>query len=350
MNLNDRSVLTELDPNGILSLTEGFPRQCREAFDIANRVEPPLLENLPGVVALAGMGGSGAGGDFIRALFEAHGAAPFVGVKDYILPNFIGVGDVVFCCSYSGNTEETLTAYDAAKSAGAKIVAVTSGGKLKEKATEDGYVVYEVPGGQPPRTALGYMMVPVIVACEKLKLLPDQKLEEVIALLETCGEKWGPDAENNDALKLAQAMQGAVPIVYGLGVWQGYIANRWRCQINENAKHLAFTNTYPELDHNEIMGWVGASKQSVGKFVGVLLQNGEESDRMKARAKVTEGLIGGQCEFHPVVALGSTLLEQMLTLAHFGDYVSVYLARLNEVDPENIDSINTLKIELAKLD
>ncbi|AIE85540.1 bifunctional phosphoglucose/phosphomannose isomerase [Fimbriimonas ginsengisoli] len=349
MNLNDRAVVTELDPKGILALTEGFPAQCREAFEIASRVDAPKLENRPGVVALAGMGGSGAGGDFVRAIFEAHGGAPFIVVRDYAVPSYIGVGDVVFCASYSGNTEETLSAYASAKKSGARIVAVTSGGKLKEQAEADGYTVYLVPGGQPPRTALGYMMVPVLVACHRMKLIPDPEIEKAIALLETCGEDWGPEAKDNDAKALAGKMHGALPIIYGLGSWQGYIANRWRCQINENAKHLAFVNTYPELNHNEIMGWVGATGQSVGRYVGVVLEDGSESVRMKARARVTEGLIGETCSFTHVPALGETLLEKMLTLAHYGDYVSVYLARLNGVDPEDIGSINRLKDELAKV-
>jgi glucose/mannose-6-phosphate isomerase len=348
-NLNDRAVVTELDPKGILKLTEGFPRQCREAFEIATRVEPPKLENRPGVVALAGMGGSGAGGDFVRALFEAHGGAPFIVSRDYSLPSYLGVGDVVFCASYSGNTEETLSAYESAKRSGARIVAVTSGGRLKEQADADGFTVYEVPGGQPPRTALGYMMIPVIVAAHRMKLIPDPEIEKAIALLETAAEQWGPEAEDNAAKALAREMEGALPILYGLGTWQGYIANRWRCQINENAKHLAFVNAYPELNHNEIMGWVGAGKQSVGRFVGVVLEDGTESERMATRAKVTEGLIKDTIEFHHVRAQGETLLEKMLMLAHFGDYVSVYLARLNGVDPEDISSINTLKDELAKI-
>jgi len=287
MNLNDRAVVTELDPSGILHLTETFPKQCREALAIALATEAPKNENLPSVVALSGMGGSAAGGDFVKALFEAHGAASFVTVRDYHLPNYIGVGDIVFCASYSGNTEETLSVYAEAKKSGAKVVAVTSGGKLKEQAEADGYTVYLVPGGQPPRTALGYMMIPVIVAAQRMKLIPEQPLETAIALLEQCAKEYGPEAADNATMQLARKIHGGLPIVYGLGTWQGYIANRWRCQINENAKHLAFTNSYPELDHNEIMGWVGASATSVGKFVGVLLQDGSETIQMKASSPPT---------------------------------------------------------------
>jgi len=150
INLDDRSVVTELDPKGMLGLTEGFPKQCRQALEIANEVKLPLHERRPGVVIATGMGGSAAGGDFVKALFDRESSVPLVVNRDYGLPAYIGVGDIVFCASYSGNTEETLAAYADAKKAGSKIIAVTSGGKLKEQAVADGYTVYTVPAGQPP--------------------------------------------------------------------------------------------------------------------------------------------------------------------------------------------------------
>jgi glucose/mannose-6-phosphate isomerase len=348
INLNDRSEVTALDPRGMLQLTEQFPDQCREALRMAQEAELPKLETIPGVVALAGMGGSAAGGDFVRALFEDHGGAPFIVVRDYHLPNYIGVGDLLFCASYSGNTEETLGIYEQGKKAGAKIMCVTSGGKLAEMAKADGVPVCLVPGGQPPRTALGYMMVPVLYACTKLKVLGDQPFDAAFQLLDKMAGELSVGGTDDSARKLAEALHGNVPILYGLGTWQGLIANRWRSQINENAKQLAFFNSYPELNHNEILGWVNAGKMGVNKYVGVLLQDGTESPKMKKRAEVTEKLVSDVAEFHHVTGRGESLLERMLTLAFFGDFVSIYLARLNGVDPENIDSINVLKDALAK--
>ncbi|MGV3618076.1 MAG: bifunctional phosphoglucose/phosphomannose isomerase [Fimbriimonas sp.] len=350
MDLNDRGVLKELDPKGLLELTEAFPAQCREAAAIARAVTPRPLETRPGVVALAGMGGSAAGGDFVRALFEAEGSAPFVVVRDYSLPNYIGVADLVFCASYSGDTEETLSVYDAARRAGARIVVVTSGGELGARAEADGYDVYLVPGGQPPRTALGYMMVPVIVACERLRLIPEQSHEAAYALLDACAQEWGVETSDNLPKALAREMKGALPILYGLGGWQGVVANRWRCQINENAKHLAFANAYPELSHNEIMGWIGALNQGVNRFIGVVLEAGAESIRMQTRARVTEELLGDTIAFRHVQGRGEGLYERMLTLAYLGDWVSLYLARLNGVDPGAIDRIDRLKRELKTLE
>lgn len=349
INLDERVVVTELDPKGMLALTEAFPKQCGEAFEIANAVKLPLVDRRPGVVIVAGMGGSASGGDFLKALFDAESPIPLVVNRDYGLPGYIGVGDIVFCCSYSGNTEETLSAYAAAKKAGAKVISVTSGGSLKDMSLADGTPVYTVPGDQPPRTALGYMLIPMIVACQKLRLLHEQDIAGTVGLLESMCAQLTVEAKANPAKALAHRIRGSLPVIYGLGQWQGTIANRWRCQINENAKQLAFTNQYPELNHNEILGWIGANKLGVTNYIGITLEDGSEPEKIKMRSAVTEGLIGSVCRFEHVRAQGDTLLKKMLSLAYFGDFVSLYLARLNGVDPENIDWLVQLKTELAKI-
>lgn len=340
MDLNDRGVVREFDPSGVLELVEGFGGQCRAALALTRTVSLRPLEVRPGLVALAGMGGSAAGGDFVRMLFEAQGTAPFVVVRDYTLPHCLGLGDLCFCVSYSGDTEETLGAYDVARHTGARIIVVTSGGELRRRAEADGRELYLLPPGQPPRTALGYLLVPVIVACERFRLIPEQDHESVCALLETLAAEWGVEAGESAPKALARELHGKLPILYGLGAMPGVIANRWRCQINENAKQLAFANAYPELDHNEIMGWVNAP----GTFRGVLLE-GDEDARLAARAAATEEIIG--VPFWRVRAWGDSLLARMLSLAYFGDWVSIYLARLNEVDPADIGRIDRLKSALA---
>lgn len=349
--LDDRAFVTRLDPKDMLGRTERFPDQCREALAIGQSVDLKPAPQRPSVVMLTGMGGSAAGGDFAKSLFEAKAAVPFVVNRDYHLPTYIGLGDYVFCASYSGNTEETLSAYADAKKAGAQIIAVTSGGKLAELAKQDGFPVYTVPGGHPPRTALGYMLIPVLVASENLKLIPAQDYAKCFDLLDRCSRDWTVETsfDANPTKQLAEAMYGKLAVLYGLGLWQGAIANRWKGQINENAKNLAFANSYPELNHNEILGWVGAGKQGVENWLMVTLSDGTESAKMKTRSSVTERLVGATASTHHVIARGDDLLEKMLSLAFYGDFVSIYLAALNGIDPENIDSINTLKDELGKV-
>lgn len=349
--LDDPGFVTRLDPKGMYALTAQFPDQCREALGIVRRVDLGELTGSPSVAMLTGMGGSAAGGGFVGALFDAQGSIPFVVNRDYTLPHYLGLGDLVFCASYSGNTEETLSAYSIAKKSGAHIVAVTSGGQLASLATADGFTVIQIPGGQPPRTALGYMFIPVLWCCERFGLLPKQGWDAAFDLLDSCKGKWGADVpfDRNPAKQLAAELRGKLSVLYGLGSWQAVVAKRWKGQINENAKNMAFANAYPELDHNEILGWVKASGQGVAQWAGVLLQDGTESPKMKARASATKALIGDQARFFSVSALGDSLLEKMLSLAYFGDFVSLYLAALNEVDPYNIDAIENLKAELARI-
>ncbi len=348
--LDDRAWVTRLDPRGMLALFEQFPQQCRDGLAIGQAIQVEELPTRPSVVCLTGMGGSAAGGDFVRALFDAYGTTPFIVNRDYHLPHYIGVGDVVFCASYSGNTEETLSAYADAKRSGAKVIVVTTGGKLAYLANADGFAAAIVPGGLPPRAALGYMLMPVLAICQKLKLLPEFDYDKAFKLTEACIQKWTVENTTGNAAKaLAAAAHGKLALLYGLGSWQGLVANRWKAQINENAKNIALANAFPELNHNEILGWVGAREQGVANWVIIVLQDGHESLPMKERARITAHLVGNSAEFYDAFANGESLLERMLTLLSLGDFVSIYLAALNAVDPENIDYLNRLKTELAKV-
>ena len=278
--LDDIEFVTRLDPKGMLGLTEAFPAQCRRALEIAEGVELPALPVEPSLVMLTGLGGSAAGGDFVRAVFEASGNAPFVVNRDYFLPSYAGPDTVVFVVSYSGNTEETLSAYADARRKGCQIFAVTSGGKLAEFARADGVTVILVPGGQPPRTALGFLLIPVLSACQRLGLIPAQPFEQAFRILENCAKAWGMQTpfEDNPTKRLAEALHGKLAVLYGLGSWQGVVAGRWKAQINENAKNHAFAHTFPELNHNEIIGWEGWSMR-------VRL----DEDTLKTIANITRG-------------------------------------------------------------
>jgi len=193
------------------------------------------------------------------------------------------------------------------------------------------------------------MMMPVVVASVKLGLIPDANISNAAATLDGCVSRWTVEAADNAAKRLAQEFHGTFPIIYGLGGWQGLVANRWRCQINENSKYLCSHHTFPELNHNEILGWIKAEEQGVRKYSGAVLADGCESMKMLTRLRVTEQLVGEKCKFTRVESEGATLLEKMLSLILFGDFVSLYLAALNGVDPENIDSINVLKDELSRV-
>ena len=347
--LDDPAFVSRLDPRGMYAFAVGFPEQCRAALEIAESTPIATDGRAVRQVVLTGLGGSAAGGDFARALFEAQGDVPFSVNRDYALPHYVGPDTVVFATSYSGNTEETLSAYADARRRGARIVAVTSGGELARRCAADKVPVITIPGGQPPRTAMGFMLVPVLVAAAKLGLLPAQDIAGASAEAEAASIAWRAESPTvaNEAKRLALALRGAVGVLYGLGGWQTVVAGRWKGQINENAKQHVFAHALPEMNHNEILGWEGAHRQGVARWVTLLLEDGTESDRMKLRATVTLELVAKASEAHRVKASGTTLLGKMLSLALLGDFVSLYLAALNEVDPYTIDSIDLIKETLA---
>jgi glucose/mannose-6-phosphate isomerase len=350
-SLDSREFVVRNDPKGMYDLTVAFAMQCRHALEITQTAGVSLSGFKPNSIVVTGLGGSAAGGDVVRAIMEAEGSIPLIVNRDYHLPGFVNESTLVFATSYSGNTEETLSAYADAKKAGAKIVGVTSGGKLAEMCKQDGNPCVLIPAGQPPRTALGYLTIPVLAMCEQAGYLPNQQFEKCFSLLETCATDWRVEAkaENNPTKQLAAQLHGTFPILYGLGNYQGVAAYRWKGQINENAKNMTYSHTLPEMNHNEVLGWVLADQQGVAKYNLVILQDGHESAKMKARARVTTQLVGDKASVRWVIARGETLLERCLSLIYFGDFVSLYLAALNDVDPENIDSINILKAELAKV-
>jgi glucose/mannose-6-phosphate isomerase len=200
--------------------------------------------------------------------------------------------------------------------------------------------------------SLGYLFIPLVSLAVGGGYLPSQDFDTAFAELDRCIERWGPDrpVSTNAAKTLAGYLFGRVPLIYGLGSWQGVVASRWKGQINENAKVMAFANAFPELNHNEIMGWTLADRQNVAHWATIILEAGDESNRMQTRARVTRDIIREKTETFTVAAHGDSLLSQMLTLAYCGDFVSLYLAALNGVDPENIDSITLLKKALSELD
>jgi glucose/mannose-6-phosphate isomerase len=348
--LDSREFVEANDPKGLMAQAEGFPDQCREAFSLSDVTLADGMRSKANVV-VCGMGGSAIGGDFLRCLFEARGTVPCFVCRDYSLPAFADDNTLLIACSYSGNTEETLSAVRQGIARGCAVVAVTSGGELAEICRQQGFSFVQVPGGKPPRMSLGYLFVPLVRIAEQLGYLSAQDYDAAFSELDRCVERWGVERpfDRNTAKTLAVYLFGRVPLIYGLGGWQGVVAFRWKGQINENAKVMAFWHAFPELNHNEIMGWTLADRQNVEHWATIFLESGDETVRMQTRAKVTRELIKDKSETFTVTAHGETLLSQMLSLTFCGDFVSLYLAALYGVDPETIDSINVLKSSLAEL-
>jgi len=277
---------------------------------------------------------------------------PITIVRGYMLPAFVrGPDYLVIGCSYSGNTEETLTTFREGLARGARLAAVTTGGKLAALAQDENtpLVRFEYPA--QPRAALGYSFTLLLSLLNRLGLLRDYSadLEEALQVMEAWQAEIGPDVptSRNAAKSLAKRLVGRLPVVYGAG-FLAAVANRWKTQFNENSKHWAFFETLPELNHNAVVGL--EIPQSVREQATVLmLRSSLDHPRVQVRWDVTgELLLRAGVAHETLEARGKSKLAQMLSLIHLGDYVSFYLAMLNEADPSPVETIAFLKQRLAK--
>lgn len=351
MDLDNLEEYQAIDPSGMGEWIENLPKQCEEARQIAQSVALPTFGEIRQVVIL-GMGGSAIGGDLVRITLEGEAKVPFIINRDYELPGYVGPNTLVIASSYSGNTEETLAGYLEAKKRGAMLLAITTGGTLTEWAQADGVTVIKIPGGLSPRAALGYSFVPLLITAWRLGLCADKskELDATIQLLKDLRSRYGKEVptENNLAKELARKLYGRIPLIYGSAGYRSVVATRIKGQINENAKNVAFWNVFPELNHNELVGWQepGLTRQ----IQLLVLRDKEESERIRTRIEVTEDIIRERvAEIVDLWAEGDSQLERMFSLIYLGDYISYYLALLNKIDPTPVAVIDRLKGELAKI-
>jgi glucose/mannose-6-phosphate isomerase len=308
---------------------EGLAGQLREGDRIGRDAGASLA--LPQAVVITGMGGSAMGGEMLRGLIAAHCPVPITRVRGFGIPSWAGPGTLVVCTSYSGNTIETLACAEKAHAQGAAILAVGSGGKLGELALQWGVPFAHVPGDLQPRAALGYLfgaMAGAFGACGLAR--------EGIALEAAQGVDM---VDREAAAGLGARLAETVPLIYGAGP-VGAVAYRWKTQLNENAKMHAFSHAFPELDHNEIVGWHGAR----GMFSAVILREGGEQPETTRMIDLTIDLIEPDAVFvEQVSGVGETVSGRAFSMVAYGDWVSYHAALARGVDPTPVDRLVELK-------
>lgn len=323
-------------------------RQLRAGLNLFTEAKLDSLDHVRNVV-IAGMGGSGIGGQLALAVIADRVAKPVVTVSGYELPAWVGVDTLVITPSYSGETEETLQCFEQAKVRSAMRVAVTTGGTLAELALRDGVPLIELPPGFQPRASVGYGTVAMLELLSCAGCAPSSRSEIVSAanLLEQLSSDWGPESSEDSLAKaLAWRLHNTTPIVIGAELTQS-VAYRWKCQFAENAKTPAFSATLPELDHNDLVAWTGAEEFS--NFGVVFLADTGLHARVRKRFELTADFISARAGSVDMVApQGESRVERLFSLVLLGDLVSLYLAVLRGVDPIAIDPIEELKAELAR--
>src|SRR5579884_208424 len=348
VDLDDLALLKRQDPGAMGDRIAELPNSIVKAWQAAQQFELPDGFRSASAVLITGMGGSAIGGDLVRSLAEAECPVPVIVQRGYDLPAFAGGQTLVIAVSHSGGTEETLSQVREALRRGCKILAITSGGALAET---KGPCIFRFEYPSQPRAALGYLFIPLVSFFGQLGWLRDRsaEIEEAAAVLRELQPALAPEspAARNEAKQLAQAMAGRVPFVYGGGIMTE-VAHRWKTQLNENSKAWAAYDTFPELNHNAVVGYERPTSILDHALV-VLLETSHEHPRIGVRERVTRELLEMRgVSYKRVPARGQGALAQMLAAILTGDYASYYLAHLYEVDPTPVAAIDHLKQELAK--
>ncbi|MDX2172298.1 MAG: bifunctional phosphoglucose/phosphomannose isomerase [Bacteroidota bacterium] len=323
------------------TLVQNFTNQLKDAKLIADRAIVSKGNTISNIV-VTGLGGSGIGGTILLELISDSCSVPISINKDYFLPAFVNENTLVIVSSYSGNTEETLGAMQQAISKRAQIACVTSGGKVLEIAKQHQFDFIEIPGGNPPRSCIGYSLVQLIkIFIDKgfapASLMVD--LEKSIDLLEKENESIKKEAQI-----IAEKLTNKLAVIYSLGTCEG-VAVRFRQQVNENSKQLCWHHTFPEMNHNELVGWTVKNDN----LVVVTFHTSFDFERTQKRYQVCKPIFEKYSNtVIDITAKGDSKLEQFLYLINIGDWISCFIADIRQIDPVEVKIIDHLKGELAK--
>lgn len=339
--LDDLKIIHERDAQDALGVNEKQWQQLLTQYDVT--MEPREYQN----IVLAGMGGSALSAQI--ALVWPSLPLPFEIVRGYDIPQYVGANTLFIASSYSGNTEETLEALRQAEAKGAVIAVMASGGKLGDIAAEKGYPYFQLPAVSQPRYAALASLRALLSLFVAARVLDDSVLSELAAAAPWLQEQiqaWVPTVptDKNRAKQLAHEIIGKSVVMYG-GPKTYPAAYKWKISFNENAKHVAWVNQYPEFNHNEFIGW---TEQPTEKPYTVIdLRSPLEHERVQKRFEVSERLLSGRRPAPEVVVpAGDTLLQQLLWLIALGDFTSLYTAILNGINPTPVDLIESFKKSL----
>ncbi len=351
MSLKD--LIGSLDQSELYHKILEFPAQLLRGWEIGEKNQEMTDMKKCKAIVLSGMGGSAIGGDIIRSLWSDTLPVPLIVNRSYRLPCFCDSRTLVIVSSYSGNTEETLNAFEDAQKKKCWIICMTSGGRLAEITKQNKFPLLLLPQGYPPRAALGYGLGILFSFFRKYGFvqITYEELADSVSFLERIGNEWKETVNSNNLpLHLAGKIQGNIPLIYSSVGLEG-VGLRWKMQFNENSKTHAFYFPIPEMNHNEITAWesLPGTERFLSHMVAVFLHISGDHPRINLRIDITKELVqkkGGK--ILEVNAKGTTFLSQLLYLIYFGDWVSYYLAMLYHVDPTVIQNINDLKDRLSK--
>jgi len=325
------------------NLVANFSKQLQTALDIAKAATFTTPTHTLQNVLISGLGGSGIGGTIVKELIEDNATLPINITKDYFLPAFVNENTLVIICSYSGNTEETVNVMELALQKNAKVVCITSGGKVQELASANKLDCVIIPGGMPPRSCIGYSITQLFNILENFGVCNVNSQAEIaksISLLDTEEEDVIHQANS-----LSLRLMGKLPVIYSLGATEG-VSIRFRQQLNENSKMLCWHHVLPEMNHNELVAWT----EKNDNIVVVVWRYETDYPRNIKRLEICESVFSKFTKnIIEINTKGTSAIQRALYAIHLGDWVSVLIADLKHVDASDISIIAHLKDELSKV-
>lgn len=323
------------------NLIAGFGNQLRHALEIGANAS--LQNNTKEIqnVMITGLGGSGIGGTIVSELVAKECIVPICTNKGYDLPNYINENTLVICSSFSGNTEETIEAFEIAKSKNAEIACVSSGGKLIELAKENNLNYIQLPPAESPRTMMGYSITQLLHFLNHYGLISGNfkaEINKAADLIDNLQEQIQADAE-----RISDHLEGKMPVIYACDGYEG-MAVRFRQQINENSKMLCWHHIVPEMNHNELVGWRNKNEDLAVIFFRNETDYTRNQKRLEINKEVVSKYTSSVMEYW---SKGESMIEKTFYFVNVGDHVSYILSKRNGVIAEEIDVINNLKGALA---
>ena len=342
----------EIDKDDMYQSIWDFPENIIDAIELSENITLKNEYRDVNNIIIAGMGGSAIGGDVVYSLIKNEIKIPFVVNRGYDLPAWANSSTLIICSSYSGNTEETISILEEAKSLGAKVIGITTGGVLESLCKNYSFDFVNIPSGLQPRAALAFSFIPLLYILKKTSLINvvvKDWLESSVDLIKSKREEYSLDKENNPVYQLANKLYNKLPIIYADSGSLETVAVRLKGQICENSKILAYHSIYPEMNHNEIVGWEN-NEEFFSNYYVLWLMDEEMNSRNKSRKNIISEILSDlNVSQQEIKVDGNSFKERFLLLIHYGDWLSYWCAILHNTDPSPVKNIQTLKDKLSKL-
>ena len=342
----------EIDKDDMYQSIWDFPENIIDAIELSENITLKNEYLDVNNIIIAGMGGSAIGGDVVYSLIKNEIKIPFVVNRGYDLPAWANSSTLIICSSYSGNTEETISILEEAKSLGAKVIGITTRGVLESLCKNYSFDFVNIPSGLQPRAALAFSFIPLLYILKKTSLINVEVrdwLESSVDLIKSKREEYSQDKENNPVYQLANKFYNKLPIIYADSGSLETVAVRLKGQICENSKILAYHSIYPEMNHNEIVGWEN-NEEYFSNYYVLWLMDEEMNSRNKSRKNIISEILSDlNVSQQEIKVDGNSFKERFLLLIHYGDWLSYWCAILHNTDPSPVKNIQTLKDKLSKI-